>query len=191
MDDTFDAAWCAVGRFLYLFARVESALNEVIKRVLDLESEKGEFIVKSFDIAKKIQLAASAIEAEKDIHDKEWLRSSIKVINQVFELNNWRRIIAHQPFEPDYSGGAVFNLSRAHGAPKKWDGSLPKAKFDELHEHCTRVSQQLHRLHRELRPATDLSILVAPYVLTAGTASYAITGSPAYLLSDVISDEQS
>jgi hypothetical protein len=156
-EEQLNEAWRQAGRFLHRFAKVESALNMVVKRVLDLEDNKGEFIVSQFDLTRKMTLAAFAIEAEKDRHIPSWVESAKKTIQRLHKINNQRILFAHQPFEPDGAGGVVFNMEGARN--KGLPNSIAGDALEESHVTMDELEREFRVLHAGLRPIVDFDAL--------------------------------
>jgi hypothetical protein len=156
-EGSLEEAWRQAGRFLHQFARVESALNNVVKRVLDLEDKKGDYLVKQFDIARKIDLAKFAIKAEEERHFPAWVEKANSTIHALHKVNNIRVVFAHQPFEPDGKGGVVFNTETARnkGLPE----TLTNQQLEESHTRMAELQKDLGLLYSDLRPIINFDEL--------------------------------
>src|SRR5262245_24654768 len=95
-------AWTQVGRFMYHFARVEQKINQAVIKLTELDA-KAAPVVELIDFGRKVNdlVRASAYAQATNNTDKEFAKD---VCNRAWDMNQYRKIVAHASFEPAGDG---------------------------------------------------------------------------------------
>jgi hypothetical protein len=102
-----EESWTLVGEFMYNFAMVESALDDLIGAMMGLEILSTTILASNISVSKKINIAICGIQFQQI--DRVVAINDLKSIR---EINNDRNTLANCVFGPTSSGDGV-ELHRA------------------------------------------------------------------------------
>jgi hypothetical protein len=156
-------AWWHVGRFLYSFAILESAANQLFEKLFNLNATFFLLLVPQLDFSLRLELIRLALR-RKDVN----VKGLFLAISDLIEVRN---IVAHSAFGPDDVGarnhGVLFDYVSRSGRVEFSEraqtlvGGIPGesfisyAAFDDLDDRMTQLRNRLWELTGACIPLSD------------------------------------
>jgi hypothetical protein len=155
-----EKAWAYVGRFLWLFALVETVVNEIFVKLFDLKGASLIFLGQgTIDFRKKLDLIKVVLSLRGENPD---------LFGKLHHLIMVRNVIAHCAFDYDErEGGIDFDYVDKKGKlilPKEIRGGrededtiISFEQLDLYDEQLAQVWDELQKLLHDIRPITHLA----------------------------------
>jgi hypothetical protein len=150
--DPKERAWTHVGRFMYHYARVEQKINQAVIKLTELDAKSAP-VVELIDFAKKVDLIRKSAygQTNNGPKDKAFAR---EVCKKAFEMNNYRRIVAHSSFEPagdgvQFSRAVTSNKGEVVPLTEPWT----EAEFEKIYTEMAALELEFNKLIELLKPA--------------------------------------
>jgi hypothetical protein len=131
-NSSLQECFALVGEFLWHFSLLESELDDLLARMMGLETMNALILAANIDLAKKINLAICGIEYQP-VDRAE----AVKDLKKVFSINDDRKIVAHCFFGPSKKrDGIEFRRTTANSKLKLmsvvWTMDEMQAKFADI-----------------------------------------------------------
>jgi hypothetical protein len=146
-----DKAWMYVGRFMWAFAGIEAAIDNIFEIMFNLNAVSFLLLQSNLDLRKKLKLLELGFKHQGIDHQK--------ALKEVHQLANLRNAIVHSSFEPTFDNeGIQFSYINSSGEmklPSKSKGKRPKGeeegdesfisfrRFDELYDMSVALTKEL------------------------------------------------
>jgi hypothetical protein len=153
-----ERAWTQVGRFMYHFARVEQKINQAVIKLTELDA-KAAPVVELIDFGKKLDdlVRASAYALATNNADKEFAKD---VCGRAFDMNKYRRIVAHASFEPAGDGVQFSRAVTTKGEVRPVTDPWTDADFENCYAEMSALEVEFNKLIALLKPTPMSWLLV-------------------------------
>lgn len=149
-ENDLEKAMEEVGRFLYHFAQLESELDVVLAKLLEITDAARPIIAASIDFTQKTKVVEKLVALQ--LGDKNEDRALFNCIRKTNE--DWRVVFAHSGFEPTKSGGLRFlRTSRS---------SLVQTSKEISHAELAEQVQSMDQCTASLRAMTEKVVVYQP-----------------------------
>lgn len=108
----YDRACILVGRFMYHWALLESAVDDGIGKLLGMGQLEEAIITNNMQFRSKVMILKTLVDLKGG---EAWTKAAIKSIEAISGLSIDRNIAAHNVFGPDGEGGVQFLTVKAKG----------------------------------------------------------------------------
>jgi len=127
-------------------------------------------------VAKAVLKQNEEKKPQEERHTAKWLKDGRATLEAVTgEINGWRTVCAHQPFESDGKGGLQFDVSLARNPPNN-HGHLPSTKLEMLLTEMKRVEAEIAALTGE----SEYQLLVVNLGMGKPEIGKPAVGQPAF-----------
>ena len=151
-----ERSWLLVGKLLWEFAQVESALNDLISKLLALNARTGPILLSNVDLRRKINLARCGIEEQWAglLTHKVTVRS--KLWSDLNGLADARNVAAHSAYFPS-ADGVQFLYAQAREKLTFPEAKWAESKFRQHSVKAAEVFVDLMTLKQSCSPVRDPS----------------------------------
>ncbi|MDG2532086.1 hypothetical protein P6144_00350 [Sphingomonas sp. HITSZ_GF] len=152
-------AYLAVGQFLLHFAGMETALNNMLTRLLEMKNLEGLVVTSNIDMRGKIYIVQTALNM-RPITEDDWLKEARKDLKSVVTMTEKRNILAHNIFLP-HADGVEFHLVRAKGKLDLPEELWTDEIFDGHYAEMDRLTLRLKEITDALMQHRASAVLAA------------------------------
>lgn len=157
-----EITWAYIGRFMWGFAILESAVNEIFVQLFNLSAGASLIFIGNLDFRKKLQLVDVGLKDQGIDKHREALK-------RLHKLTDIRNVVAHFAFGPEIIPGdeGIFfdyvnksgELKFAHKRAEANDSStrITYSEFDAYDTEAREILDTLESMHGSFDPIVDIS----------------------------------
>jgi hypothetical protein len=155
-----------VGRFLWSFANVENALDELLIKLYGLNNLTSTIVIGSLDLQRKLNLVRLGLRHKSGDLDapRKLEKDEESVFNDFNKLKNARNVIAHSAYLPE-ADAIKFTYKNANNDSIKPYEEYSFKRLDDLFAMARRVSDGFEEMLRNCKELKEGNVALRTSIL--------------------------
>ncbi len=150
-----DYCFALVGKFMFSFAVMESAINGAITRACSIGDLDAAIILANMETNRKLYILRSAVAVKAS----QWQKNADEVIKSAQRQLEVRNIVAHTVFGPTDDGKVKFLTVKAKSSLQYPDIKWSVQDFAAQYKKMSKLADGFKEIEERMTPGTSANIL--------------------------------